>query len=188
MSRLMSKEDFARSQGFSSAYLRHLVRIGRVIPVDGKIDTDQAGTVLEAHRTPRMQKRKGIPQEVDFDDEEEELSAKERKQLGKLKSSVTSATELSTILLKTRIKNEVEKGKLLEVEAKVKTGQYVDAQAVDKEAFQVARTVRDALQNIFDRVAHLRTSLSDANPIYDILAKEIRTVLEALADRLETKE
>jgi single-stranded DNA-binding protein len=88
-------------------------------------------------------------------------------------------------LLKTRIKNEVEKGKMLEIEAKAKTGQYVDARDVERQAFYVARTVRDSLQNIPDRVSSLLASISDANQIYEILSKEIRIALEGLSEELQ---
>lgn len=164
---LVTKTAFAKSQGFSQPYVSYLINKGHVIPVDGKIDTEQAEAALAAIRKPgRRLFRKGGSE-------------------GEAQGQGPSQTaELSTFLLKTRIKNEVEKGKLLEVEAKVKTGQYVDIQAVEKDAFQAARSVRDALQNIPARVASLLASVSDSNQIYEILAKEIRTALEGLADTL----
>ena len=181
MSRLMTKTAFARSQGFSNAYLSALIRKGVVIPVGDKIDYDQARAALEANRAPRLQKRKRMPQEVDLDEAEDDALTT----LPAPSSRVSRATELSTILLETRIRNEVEKGKLLAVEARVKTGQYVDAEQVNKEAFQAARATRDALLNIPGRVSHLLASVSEADPIYEILTQEIRTALEGLAGRLE---
>lgn len=168
---LVTKTAFAKSQGFSQPYVSYLINKGHVIPVDGKIDTEQAEAALAAIRKPgRRLFRKGLPEGLP--------------EGGAQGQGPSQAAELSTFLLKTRIKNEVEKGKLLEVEAKVKTGQYVDIQAVEKEAFQAARSVRDALQNIPARVASLLASLSDSNEIYEILAKEIRTALEGLAETL----
>ncbi|GHS92467.1 hypothetical protein AGMMS49949_04620 [Alphaproteobacteria bacterium] len=73
---------------------------------------------------------------------------------------------------------------MLEIEAKVKTVPYVDAEIVEKQAFQVGRTVRDSLQNIPDRVSSLLASLSDAHQIYEILTKEIRLALESLSSDL----
>lgn len=165
---LMTPTEFAKSQGFTPPYVYELIHKGHIIPVDGKIDEDQAVTALAALQTVGMPAtRKGSPLATS--------------------GAAAKATELSTVLLKTRIKNEVEKGKLLEVEAKLKTGQVLDAQIVEKEAFQAARTVRDSLQNIPDRVASLLASLSDANQIYDILVQEIRTALEGLANELEAE-
>lgn len=161
---LVTKTAFAKSQGFSQPYVSDLIKKGHIIPVGDKIDTEQALAALAAIRMPGRQLfRKGTPEG----------------------EGPSKTAELSTVLLKTRIKNEVERGKLLEVEAKVKTGQYVDAQSVEKTAFQTARTVRDSLQNIPDRVSSLLASLSDANQIYDILSQEIRSALEGLSDKLE---
>lgn len=165
---LVTKTEFAKSQGFTQPYVSYLINKGYIIPVKDKIDPEQALAALAAIRKPgRRLFRKGTP--------ETESSS--------LQTSKTA--ELSTVLLKTRIKNEVERGKLLEVEAKVKTGQYLDAQTVEKEAFQTARTVRDSLQNIPDRVSSLLASLSNSNEIYDILTQEIRTALETLSEKLE---
>lgn len=188
---LMTPTEFAKSQGFTAPYVYELIHKGHIIPVDGKIDEDQAVAALAALQTVGMPAtRKGQPthdhafkQAKDTGPGTSPAAASPTSQV----SPAAKATELSTVLLKTRIKNEVEKGKLLEVEAKLKTGQVLDAQIVEKEAFQAARTVREALQNIPDRVASLLASLSDANQIYDILAKEIRTALEGLADELEAE-
>ena len=183
---LMTPTEFAKSQGFTTPYVYELIHKGHIIPVDGKIDEDQAVMALAAIQTVGMTPtRKGQPTH-DYAFKQAKDRGSDTSQTSQV-SQAAKATELSTVLLKTRIKNEVEKGKLLEVEAKLKTGQVLDAQLVEKEAFQAARTVRDSLQNIPDRVASLLASLSDANQIYDILAKEIRTVLEGLADHLEAE-
>lgn len=164
---LVTKTEFAKSQGFTQPYVSYLINKGYIIPVKDKIDPEQALAALAAIRKPgRRLFRKGTPEET-------------------YTTPPSKTAELSTVLLKTRIKNEVERGKLLEVEAKVKTGQYLDAQTVEKEAFQTARTVRDSLQNIPDRVSSLLASLSDSNEIYDILTQEIRTALETLSEKLE---
>ena len=163
---LISKAEFARSQGFSKPYVTQLIKAGHLIPVEGKIDTDQAEAVLAAIHQPGH-----APSRSNFS-----------QQLTESAKTASTTAELSKTLLRTRIKNEVERGKLLEVEAKAKTGQYIEVEAVEKEAFQLARTVRDALQNIPDRVASLLASLSDSNAIYDILSQEIRTALESLEE------
>jgi phage terminase Nu1 subunit (DNA packaging protein) len=150
-------------QGFSKQHANQLVQQGHIILENGLVDTDQAEAALAAMRDPNKQ-----------------IYRKHSKNGDK-----PSTAELSTVLLKTRIKNEVEKGKMLEIEAKAKTGQYVDARDVERQAFHVARTVRDSLQNIPDRVSSLLASISDANQIYDVLSKEIRLALESLADDLQ---
>jgi phage terminase Nu1 subunit (DNA packaging protein) len=150
-------------QGFSKQHASKLIQQGHVILEDGLVDTEQAEAALAAMRNPNKP-----------------IYRKHAKNNDK-----PSTAELSTVLLKTRIKNEVEKGKMLEIEAKAKTGQYVDARDVERQAFHVARTVRDSLQNIPDRVSSLLASISDANQIYDVLSKEIRLALESLSEDLQ---
>jgi phage terminase Nu1 subunit (DNA packaging protein) len=160
----VTQAEWARKQGFSQQHVSNLVKQGHVVLENGLVDTEQAEAALAAMRNPV----KGL----------------NRKQGDQIDGSASS-TSLSTVLLKTRIKNEVERGKMLKIEAKVKTGQYVDAKDVEKQAFQVARMVRDSLQNIPDRVSSLLASISDANQIYEILSKEIRLALEGLAEDLQ---
>ncbi|GHS94932.1 hypothetical protein AGMMS49949_09020 [Alphaproteobacteria bacterium] len=168
---LITQSEWARQEGFSRQYVGYLLKQGHISLVDGLVDTDQAEAALAALRNPsRALFRKGTPTSEAPQDKGQRKAA--------------SPTELSTALLKTRIKNEVERGKMLEIEAKVKTGQYVDAEIVAKQAFQVGRMVRDSLQNIPDRVSSLLASLSDAHQIYDILTKEIRLALESLSSDL----
>jgi phage terminase Nu1 subunit (DNA packaging protein) len=161
---LVKQAEWARTQGFSQQHVSNLVKQGHVVLENGLVNTEQAEAALAAMRNPIKT-----------------LNRKHSNQGG----DNLSPSNLSTVLLKTRIKNEVERGKMLEIEAKVKTGQYVDAKDVEKQAFQVARTVRDSLQNIPDRVSSLLASISDANQIYEILSKEIRIALEGLAEDLQ---
>jgi phage terminase Nu1 subunit (DNA packaging protein) len=160
---LVSQKEWSRKQGFSPQYVTKLVQQGHIILENGQVNTEQADAALAAMRNPN----KPIYRKHSKNDEK------------------PSPAELSTVLLKTRIKNEVEKGNLLEIEARAKTGQYVDARDVEKQAFHVARTVRDSLQNIPDRVSSLLASISDANQIYEILSKEIRIALEGLTEDLQ---
>jgi phage terminase Nu1 subunit (DNA packaging protein) len=158
---LMTKAEWAKKQGFSNPYVSKLIQQGHIILENGLVNSEQAEAELAAMRNPsKPLNRKGNP------------------------DNQPSTAELSTVLLKTRIKNEVEKGKMLEIEAKAKTGQYVDAKDVEKQAFHVARTVRDSLQNIPDRVSSLLASISDANQVYEVLSKEIRLALESLTEEL----
>ena len=96
------------------------------------------------------------------------------------KRSSQESTELSTLLLKTRIKNEMERGKLLEARAKVEIGELVSVDEVKQAAFNKARIVRDNLLNIPDRVANLLASVDDASKIHELLSQEIRNSLEGL--------
>lgn len=94
--------------------------------VDGLVDVEQADAALAAMRDPSQPERR---------------------------KSTSDVTELSTLLLKTGIKNEMERSKLLEARAKAEIGELVSVEEVKVAAFNKARIVRDCLMNIPDRVS-----------------------------------
>jgi len=114
---LISQAEWARKHGFSRQYANQLVKEGTLKAVEGKIDEEQADMALAAIR---------------------DLSKTEKR-------SSQESTELSTLLLKTRIKNEMERGKLLEARAKVEIGELIAVDEVKQAAFNKARIVRDNL-------------------------------------------
>ncbi len=150
---LISQAEWARKHGFSRQYANQLIKEGTLKTIEGKIDEEQADMALAAIR--------------DFSKTE--------------KRSSQESTELSTLLLKTRIKNEMERGKLLEARAKVEIGELVSVDEVKQAAFNKARIVRDNLLNIPDRVANLLASVNDASKIHELLSQEIRNSLEGLS-------
>lgn len=150
---LISQAEWARKHGFSRQYANQLVKEGTLKAVEGKIDEEQADMALAAIR---------------------DLSKTEKR-------SSQESTELSTLLLKTRIKNEMERGKLLEARAKVEIGELISVDEVKQAAFNKARIVRDNLLNIPDRVANLLASVDDASKIHELLSQEIRNSLEGLS-------
>jgi hypothetical protein len=157
MSELVSQYEWAKRSGFSKQYANRLVKAGKIRLINGKVDIDEANATLASTKNPsKPETRKGLQ----------------------------NVTDLSTLLLKTRIKNEMEKGKLLEGKAKAEIGELVSVEEVKTSAFNKARIVRDNLLNIPDRVASQLASISDEKKIHEILLTEIRTVLEALAENV----
>ena len=150
---LISQAEWARKHGFSRQYANQLIKEGTLKAVEGKVDEEQADMALAAIR---------------------DLSKTEKR-------SSQESTELSTLLLKTRIKNEMERGKLLEARAKVEIGELIAVDEVKQAAFNKARIVRDNLLNIPDRVANLLASVNDASKIHELLSQEIRNSLEGLS-------
>ncbi|MBF0099193.1 MAG: hypothetical protein HQM05_17880, partial [Magnetococcales bacterium] len=61
--------------------------------------------------------------------------------------------DLSTLLLKARIKSEVKRASLLEIREKVETGKLVDADEMEMAAFNRGRAVRAAWEAWPNRVA-----------------------------------
>ena len=91
-------------------------------------------------------------------------------------------SNLSTVLLKTRIKSEIEKVKYLETKNKEAEKSLVSADGVRIAAFNKGRMVRDAFLNIPDRVASILTKETDTNRIHEILTKEIRQIIEEILE------
>ncbi|WP_265030313.1 hypothetical protein [Wolbachia endosymbiont (group A) of Philonthus cognatus] len=151
----ITQAEWAREKGFSRQYVCSLVKKGIVELKDGLIDQEQANEAVAAIRDPSQPlRRKG--------------------------NSETS--NLSTMLLKTRIKNETERGKLLEAKVKAEVGKFVSIEEVKTEAFNVARVVRNNLLNIPNRVSALLASLSDTEKIHMALTEEITNSLQELSN------
>jgi len=175
---LISQAEWARRRGFSRQYVHRLVKRGVVRLEDGKVDPVQADAALAALREPaRPERRKRGGERA--------RAAAPAATEGPAPPSSPASTgagdgDLPTLLLKTRIKSEVERARLLEIKAKVEAGRYVDADEVKVAAFNKARVVRDALLGIPDRVATVLAAESDARKAHATIAAEIRQALEEL--------
>ena len=171
---LMTQADWARRHGFSRQYVTQLIKKGVVRLSDGKIDPGQADVALAAVRDPaRVERRSGSPRQ----DAPARPFSVDRPRDG---AAPASGGDLPTLFLKTRIKSEVERARLLEIKAKVEAGKYVDADEVKVAAFNKARVVRDNLLNIPGRLAPLTAGSSDAHACFRLIDTEIRRVLEEL--------
>lgn len=177
---LVSQAEWARRRGFSRQYVSKLVATGVVRLVDGLIDPEVADRALEARREPARPVRRSAPPTGTPSRSSPQPA---RSPSGRLGSDLAelSGADLPTILLKARTKTEVEKGKLLELKAKVEAGKFVDADEVNVAAFNKARIVRDALLNIASRLAPLVAAESNERACFDLIDREIRQALEELA-------
>jgi len=77
-----------------------------------------------------------------------------------------------------RAKREAYQAELARLEYEEKQGTLVNAEAVKKEAFRVARLVRDAMLNIPDRIAAELAADTDTFSVHKRLTAEIRTALK----------
>lgn len=79
-----------------------------------------------------------------------------------------------------RAKKESYLAELARLEYEEKNGTLVQAEAIRKEAFGIARQVRDGLINIPDRVAAELAAMTDQFEIHKRLTDEIRRALETV--------
>jgi phage terminase Nu1 subunit (DNA packaging protein) len=168
----VNSAEFAESQGFSRPYVTKLVQQGVIVrDAKGQINEDAAVAALQARREPAKGfRRSRVPKNGDIP------------AIGAIGGQET----LSTMLLKSRIKTEVERGKLAELDRKQREGELVERGEVEQAAFSNARRVRDALMNIPARVASLYAAETDPQKIHQNLEDEIRNVLIDLIGETET--
>jgi hypothetical protein len=190
---LVSQSEYARKSGFSRQYVNKLVKKGVVRLIDGKIDTAQADAALEATREPaRPQRRNSTTDDQPVKKTEPEPAlARPPKQQPPVRSTKPSPAidlpgklpgDLPTMLLRARIKTELKRGNLLDIDEKVRTKQYVDADEIKVVAFNRGRVTRDRIMNLPDRLAATLAAQNDIGTVREILAKELRIALEGLAN------
>lgn len=69
-----------------------------------------------------------------------------------------------------------------ELDFKKKQGTLLDAEQVEKEAFEIARVTRDRLLTIPDRVSQQLSVEKSSHRCYELLMKEITDALETIAN------
>jgi hypothetical protein len=154
---LISQAEWARRQGFSKQYVGKLISQGKIKLTNGMIDERTANAVLENQRDPSLPLRRtgdGIYEQ---------------------------RNEMHDLLVKTKLKNEIERGKLLEAKVRSETGELISAEKVRQAMFAKGRIIRDGMMNIPDRISSLLANENDAAKIHEILSKEIREVLTELS-------
>jgi hypothetical protein len=85
-------------------------------------------------------------------------------------------------LNESKAKKEKYLAEIARLEYEAKSGTLVEVSKVKEAAFKLARTVRDGLLNIPDRVSAELAHETDAAKLHARLTAEIRLVLEALAE------
>ena len=176
----MSQRRYAARIGVSHVYIGRLIRQGK-LPADehGKVDPVKADAALAAMREPARPQRRAGPAKTSSGDAAAVVNNAIAD--GPPPVPFRSGGDLPTLLLKTRIKSEAERAKLLEIKAKVEAGKYVDADEVRVAAFNKGRTVRDNLLNIPGRLAAVVAAETDERKCFELIDSEIKAALKVLA-------
>ena len=149
----ITKSEFARRHGFSKQYVTELIRTGVIQEINGKLDEDDADYSLSLKQAMGREKR-----------------AKNARR-----------SDLQELYIKAKLKNEIEKGKILKLEAAEKSQSLIPADQVRETLFRKGRVIRDALLSLPDRVASM-LEMQNARTIHITLTKEIRSILEDLSN------
>jgi len=81
-----------------------------------------------------------------------------------------------------RAKSEHFRAELARLDLELKEERLCEVSSVEREAFSLARSVRDALNSIPDRVANQFAAETDPVVIHQALSEELRKALERLTD------
>ncbi|MBR1734631.1 MAG: hypothetical protein IJ730_04185 [Alphaproteobacteria bacterium] len=154
---LISQAEWARRQGFSKQYAAKLIKQGKIHLIDGMIDEYTANAELE------MQRNINLP--------------RQRKGGG----SYFVQDDMHNLLVKTKLKNEIEKGKLIEAEVKERLGELISVSEVKRVFYAKAKAVREGIMNVPDRLSTLLVTIRDPLEMHRVLSQELRQVLEELS-------
>ena len=149
----ITKAEFARRHGFSKQYVTELIRTGVIQEINGKLDEDDADYSLSLKQAMGREKR-----------------AKNARK-----------SDLQELYIKAKLKNEIEQGKILKLEAAEKSQSLIPADQVRETLFRKGRVIRDAFLTLPDRVASV-LEMQNARTIHITLTKEIRAILEDLSN------
>ncbi len=152
---LVSVRKYAEHRGVSHTAVQKAIKQGRIHPApDGKIDVDQAD---------RDWNRNSIP-----------VNAPKR-------AAKSDAAAGGPTYAQSRAVRELYLARLAKIEFEERAGKLISRDEVTVAAFTKARTVRDNLLNIPDRVAAMLAAETDPVRTHQILTEEIRKALIELS-------
>ena len=103
-------------------------------------------------------------------------------EIPQLTSRISGSDQEIPSFNESRAKSEHFRAELARLDLEVKEEKLCEAEKVRREAFSLARSVRDAVNSIPDRVANQFAAETDPVVIHQALAKELRKALERLTD------
>jgi len=161
---LLSLRGYAKHRGVSLAAVQKAIKSGRIVTTaDGQIDSAQADATWET-RTRPGQKRADAVRTV-------------------IPASEPPRPDPAGGLdyFKARAIRESYLARLAKIEFEERTAKLVSRDEVQVAAFTKARTVRDSLLNLPDRLAAMLAAESDADVVHQVMTAEIRKALDELA-------
>jgi hypothetical protein len=182
---LVRKSDYARSRGVTPAAVTTAIKTGRiraaVVTQNGKelLDFDKANELwdrntLQQPPSVKQQARAVAAASVG------PISTPTNQQLQALIQGLPE--DQIPELNDSRARREHYLAEKARLEAMQGRGELVPASDVKAEAFALARSVRDGMLRVPDRLAPLLAATTDARETHRLLTEEIRVALRGLAD------
>jgi hypothetical protein len=166
----VSKAVYAQMRGISKQAVHKACREGRLtaaIHPDGKLDVELADQLWAANTNPVVgwhstmkQRQKKLKEDV-------------------VEKAIAVGIDPNAVptLLESKTVEAAFRAKLAQIEYEEKIGKLVPVESVKKEAFRLARIVRDSMFGIADRIAAEIAGISDPFLIHKKLSDEIRTAI-----------
>ncbi len=159
----MTHKEYAEHLGISRQAVSKLVKLGKIPTGKGGIDPKEADKALAGiHDPARAHLRKSRPR----------VEGKPQKNIKQQSDSITWQ--------QARTKKEYYQAALAKIEFEKAIGKLADAETWKEKAFKSGRVVRDAMQNIPDRISGVLAAESSQEKVHKILEKEIREALETI--------
>jgi|SRR5580692_11338069 hypothetical protein len=180
MTELVSLREYARRRGVSAMAVSKAAKAGRITLVDGKVDVATADRDWPSNTNPGQMAFKPAPPAVAAegqgtqepgDDEGQATQTEEEKK------AQTSTGQYG----QARAVREMYNARLAKIEFEKETGILVNADAVRVAAFNAARTARDSLLSMPDRLSPVLAGESNQFEVHRLLSEEIRRVCDELA-------
>lgn len=174
---LLTQKEFAKLYGVSQPMVNKYIRQGKIpqncIKKDGrykKIIADCAAAALKKNLSPSRKKaqRKDAEHQATTDEMRETVE--------------NAGLNFDAPKAESERKKEAYVAALKKLEYEQKSGKMVPAEDVKKEAFELARTVRDAIINVPDRIAATVAVMDNERGISELIANELRVALENLSN------
>jgi len=161
MTELISIREYARRRGVAHTSVLKAVQRGRITLVRGKIDPDAANRAWETNTDPAQRRptrgAKGV-------------------------NGTPKRTPEGVTYAKSRAERETYLARLAALEYDVKKGKLVDADEVRARVFAIARTARDILIGMPDRLAPRIVGETNQHEIHRMIAEEVARVCNEIAN------
>ena len=174
---LVTKKGFAELQGAGPSAVSNWLADGKIEETKGGwIDIEQASASLEQTRDPvRPTMRHGSPDElvVDTEDVPRDVSDEDREHWG--------PGQWDELRKRSRALREEARAAKEQMERAEMEGRLVDADEVERSAFEQARALRTKILAVPDRLSAELAGATDSREVHSILLEELRACLAELA-------
>lgn len=182
MAELVSLREYARRRGVSAMAVSKAAKAGRITLVEGKVDVAAADRDWPANTNPGQRAFKAVPPEALSEaNGQGEAPAAEAGE-GQTEAAADPKKNTSGAAYgQARAIREGYAARLAKIEYEKEVGSLISVDTVRVAAFKAARTARDSLLSMPDRLAPVLAGETDEFKVHQLLSEEIRRVCDDIA-------